>query len=86
MPKFRKRAIVIDAIKMGRPFTVETKEGTMTGKAGDWLITGIAGEQYPCDNDIFHQTYEPKDWNDVEAVAVFGLKAPINQETSGDIN
>lgn len=25
---------------------------------GDWIITGIAGEQYPCKPDIFAETYE----------------------------
>lgn len=25
---------------------------------GDWIITGIKGEKYPCKNDIFQQTYE----------------------------
>jgi hypothetical protein len=26
---------------------------------GDWIITGVKGEQYPCKPDIFEQTYEP---------------------------
>ena len=25
---------------------------------GDWIITGIKGERYPCKPDIFEQTYE----------------------------
>ena len=25
---------------------------------GDWIITGVQGEIYPCKNDIFHATYE----------------------------
>ena len=24
----------------------------------DWIITGIAGEHYPCKNDIFKKTYD----------------------------
>lgn len=59
MARFRKLPVTIEAIKMSDPFCVETKEGMMNGKAGDWLITGVAGECYPCDNKIFHQTYEP---------------------------
>jgi len=43
---------------MREPFRVETLEGTMEGRAGDWLITGINGEQYPCADDIFRKTYE----------------------------
>lgn len=26
---------------------------------GDWIITGVNGEQYPCKPDIFAKTYEP---------------------------
>lgn len=25
---------------------------------GDWVITGVKGERYPCKPDIFDQTYE----------------------------
>src|SRR5690606_28069754 len=28
---------------------------------GDWIITGVKGERYPCKPDIFAQTYEPAD-------------------------
>ena len=37
---------------------VHTLEGVMTVTDGDWIITGVAGEQYPCHPDIFAQTYE----------------------------
>jgi hypothetical protein len=26
---------------------------------GDWIITGVKGEKYPCKPDIFAETYEP---------------------------
>jgi hypothetical protein len=26
---------------------------------GDWIITGVKGERYPCKSDIFAATYEP---------------------------
>lgn len=26
---------------------------------GDWIITGVSGERYPCKPDIFAATYEP---------------------------
>lgn len=28
-------------------------------RLGDWIITGVKGEHYPCKPDIFAQTYEP---------------------------
>ena len=56
--KVRKLPIVVDATEMTTAFTVETLEGTMEGKAGDFLIAGIKGEMYPCDRDVFLATYE----------------------------
>ncbi len=35
-----------------------TLEGNHIVCVGDWIITGIAGEQYPCKPDIFEQTYD----------------------------
>lgn len=44
--------------KMEKPFKVKTMEGITEGKAGDYLMRGVDGEMYPCDNDIFHKTYQ----------------------------
>lgn len=38
---------------------IETLEGRMRVSPGDWIITGVAGECYPCKPDIFEATYEP---------------------------
>lgn len=31
----------------------------MKADPGDWIITGIRGEKYPCKPDVFDRTYEP---------------------------
>jgi hypothetical protein len=31
----------------------------MRASVGDWIIKGVAGEIYPCRDDIFLATYEP---------------------------
>lgn len=41
-----------------RQVYIKTLEGTMTGNMGDWIITGVQGEVYPCKPDIFEATYE----------------------------
>lgn len=28
---------------------------------GDWIVRGIQGDYYPCNNDVFHQLYEKVD-------------------------
>lgn len=38
---------------------IDTLEGGHTVCPGDWIITGVAGERYPCKPDIFESTYEP---------------------------
>jgi len=37
---------------------IETLEGEMTARLGDWIIRGVKGEFYPCKPDIFESTYE----------------------------
>ena len=37
---------------------IDTKEGGHTVCPGDWIITGVKGERYPCKPDIFAATYE----------------------------
>ena len=37
---------------------VDTLEGGHIVCPGDWIITGIKGEHYPCKPDIFDATYE----------------------------
>ena len=39
--------------------TIETLEGDMLARIGDFIIKSIDGEFYPCKPDIFEKTYEP---------------------------
>jgi hypothetical protein len=87
MPKYRKKPVVIEAVRLEGDDTfslnkivefvgadrwmvdvmpnppapellIETIEGTMRCRVGDWLIRGVKGELYPCKPDIFEATYE----------------------------
>ena len=42
-------------------YVIETLEGPLHVSPGDWIITGMRGERYPCKPDIFAATYEPLD-------------------------
>lgn len=72
MGRYRKRPVVIEAsqwLKHGdHPAVqystwdtgwIETLEGGHKVVSGDWIITGVKGEHYPCKPDVFEQTYEP---------------------------
>ncbi len=40
-------------------FTLENTALKHEVTPGDWIITGIKGEKYPCKPDVFEATYEP---------------------------
>ena len=76
MAKYRKLPVEIEAYQTKSVVKIETLEGTMIGKenmiklflegtmignVGDWIITGVNGEIYPCKPDIFEKTYEKVD-------------------------
>ena len=71
--KYRKKPVVIEAWQFdgtnfpaSYPFIwtgkgelkIATLEGGMLVSPGDWVITGVKGEMYPCKPDIFEATYE----------------------------
>lgn len=45
--------------KMEQHGWIDTLEGDHIVCPGDWVITGVAGERYPCKPAIFEKTYEP---------------------------
>lgn len=58
MAKYRKKPVVIEASQVSEVEDIVTLEGTMRAEVGDWIITGVKGERYPCKPDIFEATYE----------------------------
>ena len=49
---------------------------------GDWIITGVQGEKYPCKPDIFEKTYEAVELPTLAAVKIFDVAeemAPNNE-------
>ena len=73
--KYRKRPVVIEAEQWfpGHPVEgvteckgveahfgrITTLEGDHIVTPGDFIITGVVGEKYPCKPHIFAMTYEP---------------------------
>lgn len=51
------------------PF-IKTMEGFMFITKGDYIITGVEGERYPCKENIFLKTYEPAESQSGEGDAV----------------
>lgn len=57
--QFHERCEGNGACSLDGQMYVQTLEGPLVAKYGDWIITGVKGEKYPCKPDIFSATYEP---------------------------
>lgn len=55
--KYRKIPLIIEAYQTDKAINIKTLEGVMRADLGNYIITGIKGEQYPCKPDIFEKTY-----------------------------
>lgn len=53
-----KKPIIVDAYQTTQATFIETLEGTMKANKGDWIITGVEGEQWPVKKEIFEKTYK----------------------------
>lgn len=60
MKKFnvRKKQVEVTAYQTNSVKYIDTLEGKMKANIGDWIVTGVNGEQYPVKPDIFKKTYE----------------------------
>ena len=56
--KYRKKPIGIEAYQTDKEMIIHTLEGDMKASVGDYIITGLRGEKYPCKPDIFEKSYE----------------------------
>lgn len=61
---YRKKPVVVQAYITDKHMDIPTLEGVHHANPGDYIITGVKGEQYPCKPDIFLMTYEPCEVNE----------------------
>ena len=74
MARYHKKSLVVDAVQWFKPGDhpavasdgsggnqIETPEGRLRVEPGDWIITGVAGENYPCKPNVFQKLYTPAD-------------------------
>ena len=59
--KYRKKPIIVEAYQTEKEFNIDTLEGIMHASIGDYIVTGIDGEQYPVKPNIFENTFLPVD-------------------------
>lgn len=75
MGRYLKKQVAVDAVQWFKPGDhpavstdsgdaaghIDTPEGRLRVVPGDWIITGVAGEHYPCKPEIFRQLYTRAD-------------------------
>lgn len=62
MKRYGDTYALADEVRYSTPeMSIQTLEGTMSARPGDWIIRGVRGEFYPCKPDIFAATYEAVD-------------------------
>lgn len=62
--------VYIRGIKLPAPIreleiTVDTLEGKVRARVGDYIIKGVRGEFYPCEKSIFEETYIEANKNEI---------------------
>lgn len=76
--KYRKKPIIVEAYQTDVELDIETLEGIMHASIGDYIITGVNGEKYPCKPNVFEKTYELVEENNykmskaLEALEIWG--------------
>lgn len=58
MPRFKKKPLEVEAVKITRPMTIEALSGTLKGEPGDWLVTFDNGFQVFIKDGTFKAEYE----------------------------
>ncbi len=49
---------VMKRVDISDEYFMDTLEGPYVVTSGDYIITGVKGEKYPCKPDIFEMTYD----------------------------
>ena len=53
-----KKPIVIKSLQIKVPFQVQAKGCVVFGKSGDYLMCGLNGERYICNQELFKSSYD----------------------------
>ena len=80
--KYRKKPVVVEAYKTDKEVVIHTLEGDMKASIGDYIVTGVNGEQYPCKPDVFEKTYEAvtnTNYDRIKAMSVEEMAVMFNE-------
>lgn len=65
---------------------IKTLEGTMVAGSGWWVIQGVHGEFYPCQDDVFEHSYDRVESEVApDGSTVLGVVSDISPETDDEL-
>ena len=76
--QYRKKPVVVEAYKTDKEVVIHTLEGDMKASIGDYIITGVNGEKYPCKPDIFEKTYEAVTNTNYDRIKAMSVEEMLN--------
>ena len=56
--QYVKKPVVVLAKQMDRDFIIQTANGLVKGKVGDYMVKAPSGDTWPVQKEIFETTYE----------------------------
>jgi hypothetical protein len=59
---YRLRPLAVWAMRMNTGFRITTLQGSLEGKAGDWLVRADDGVEYPVPDEVFRRYYVKREW------------------------
>lgn len=73
MATIQKRPVEVEVRRAEPGEEIETREGTLKAEEGDYIITGVHGEEYPIGPEIMVKTYIP---SGLDAIPLFREASP----------
>ena len=49
----------VEARRCREDVVIQTREGPLQARAGDWVVDDVDGNPYPVADNVFRRTYEP---------------------------
>jgi len=55
---YRKKPLLVEAYQTDHEQEIITLNGPVTAHVGDYILKDAKGREYPCDREVFEETYE----------------------------
>jgi hypothetical protein len=64
---YRVKPMAVWAMRMNQDFECVGLQGTLRGRAGDWMVRGNDGTTFPVAHEVFQRCYVSREWRKHES-------------------